>query len=361
MTDPAPHYSPEGAIQRIRLLAERLPTGEATVMEVCGTHTVAIARAGLRSILPENIRLVSGPGCPVCVTSGGYVDAAIKLAATRGVHVATYGDMLRVPGTAGSLADERARGAELTVVYSTLAALRLARSRGDREVVFLGVGFETTAPATAAALKEARREGVGNFSVYAAHKLMIPAMAAILDSDDLAVDGLLAPGHVSVVIGSEAYRGLAAEYGRPFVVAGFEPSEILTALEALLACLVEGKGGVVNAYPKVVSPEGNVRARELMFEVFEPSDAVWRGLGTIPGSGLAFREEWGEFDAVGRFEVAESPDPGDRRGCRCGDVIRGALDPRECPQFGKACTPAHPLGPCMVSREGSCQAHFRYR
>jgi hydrogenase expression/formation protein HypD len=269
--------------------------------------------------------------------------------------------MLRVPGSRGTLADERALGAEVTVVYSTLEALRIARSRPDRQVVFLAVGFETTAPATAAALDEARREGVGNFSIYAAHKLMIPAMAAILDSEDLAVDGFLAPGHVSVVIGADAYRPLADEHSRPFVVAGFEPPEVLRALEALLERLVEGRAGVVNAYPKAVTAAGNVRARELMFSVFEPADTVWRGLGTIAGSGLALKRPWSEFDALRRTRVTERPDPGDNPGCRCGDVIRGALYPRDCPQFASVCTPAHPLGPCMVSREGSCQAHFRYR
>jgi hydrogenase expression/formation protein HypD len=249
----------------------------------------------------------------------------------------------------------------VAIVYSTLEALKLARERPDRQVVFLAVGFETTAPATSAALVEARSDDVANFTIYCAHKLMIPAMEALLEAPDLAIDGFLAPGHVSVVIGADAYRPLAEKYSRPFAVAGFEPDEILGALAEIMEYLAERKGGVINAYPKAVAAEGNPRARELLFKVFEPADAVWRGLGTIPASGLALRPEWQEFDACSRFALPEPTDSGDLAGCRCGEVIRGAIAPEACPQFAEACTPRTPKGPCMVSREGSCQTHYRYK
>lgn len=329
------------------------------IMEVCGTHTVSIHRAGLRGLLPAQLRLVSGPGCPVCVTPQSYVDALIDLAQRPGVRVATYGDMIRVPGVETTLERVQGTGARVSVVTSAMAALDLARSHADEEIVFAGVGFETTTPGAAVAIEMARDEAICNFSVLSAHKLIIPAMTALLSGGDVAIDGFLCPGHVSVIIGSEAYRPIAREFGRPCVVAGFEPQEMLDGIESILAQLVAGKAEVGNAYTKVVRPEGNRAAWALIEKVFRPADTPWRGIGTIPGSGLALRDACATWDAAKRFGI-EITDVEDDHGCRCGEVICGLIDPPECPLFGAACTPASPVGPCMVSREGNCQAHYKY-
>lgn len=347
--------------QLLRMLAERLRSRNAppaTLMEVCGTHTVAIARYGLREALPKGVRLISGPGCPVCVTPQEQIDQFIALGRLEGVTLATFGDMVRVPGSVESLERARADGVEVLVVYSPLDAVAAAERRPERQVVFFGIGFETTAPAVALAIKEARRKGLGNFSVLVAHKLIPPAMTVLVGSE-VKVDGFLCPGHVSVIIGSEAYAPVAAQ-GKPCVVAGFEPADILRGIEMLLRQLGEGRSEVEIEYSRAVRREGNRRAQELLAEVFRTVDARWRGLGEIPMSGLALREEFGEFDAGKRFRVQVSPAK-EPPGCRCGEVLRGAIEPHECPLFGKACTPANPVGACMVSSEGACQAHYRYR
>lgn len=337
-----------------------------TFMEVCGTHTMAAARAGLRSLLPSNIRLISGPGCPVCVTPVGYVDHARALAARPEITLVTFGDLVRVPGSQhdalaapSTLARAKALGADVRVVYSPLDALALARAAPSRQVVFLGVGFETTAPTIAAAVLAAEREGLGNFSVLGAHKTVPEAMALLAGSPEIGLDGFLCPGHVSIVLCPEVYEPLVQRFGMPCVIAGFEPVEVLRGVAALVRQVADAHPAVENCYPGAVQPGGNPRARAVLDEVFEPCDAVWRGLGTLHGSGLALRERFASFDAARRFEVA-LPEPREPRGCRCGDVLRGVLDPADCPLFGKTCTPDAPQGACMVSSEGSCAARYHY-
>ncbi|MFO8072933.1 MAG: hydrogenase formation protein HypD [Polyangia bacterium] len=349
-----------GLLERIRGLADR----PLTFMEVCGTHTMSAARSGLRSLLPEGMRLISGPGCPVCVTPVSYVDHALALAGERGLTVATFGDMMRVPGSPidgrpRSLAAVRAGGADVRVVYSPLDALELARSEPRREVVFLGVGFETTAPALAASLLRAGDEGLRNFSMLVAAKTIPGALELLATADDLEVDGVLCPGHVSVILGSEVYRPLAERHGVPCAVAGFEPVEMLRGIASLTEQAQRGEPRVDNCYPGAVRPEGNPRAREIAARALEPCDSVWRGLGTIPQSGLALREELADRDAARRFEVS-LPEPVEPPGCRCGDVLKGRIAPIECPLFDRGCTPETPVGACMVSSEGSCAAAYAF-
>jgi hydrogenase expression/formation protein HypD len=329
------------------------------VMEVCGTHTVSIFRAGIRSLLPANLRLVSGPGCPVCVTAQRHIDAAIDLATQPGVILTTYGDMLRVPGRAGSLERLRAGGADVRVVNSARTALELAQANSDRQVVFLGVGFETTAPATAATILEADRARVENFSVLMCHKLVVPAMQALLQTDDVRLDGFLAPGHVSVIIGAAAYTPIAAQHHRPVVVAGFEPEQILRGLIALARQILAGRAAVENVYAGVVSEAGNRVALDLIGRVFVVADAPWRELGVIPASGLELAPELERFDALRRFDITLGEDE-ERPSCRCGEVITGRAEPSECPAFANACDPLNPIGPCMVSSEGTCAAWYKY-
>jgi hydrogenase expression/formation protein HypD len=332
------------------------------LMEICGTHTVAIRRTGLRSLLPPRVKLVSGPGCPVCVTSQGTIDALIDAAGLPGVTLATFGDMIRVPGSRSSLERRKASGGRVAVCYSVLEALDLARRRPAETIVFAAVGFETTAPGTAIAIETARAEGLTNFLVLQAHKWVIPAMDALLASGEVRIDGFLCPGHVSVVIGSRAYEPIAARYGRPCVVAGFAAEQLLAAVAALLSQLAAGEARVENVYASAVRPEGNVEALARIDRVFEPAAATWRGLGSIPASGMAIREAFAAYDAARRFGLTWPPTEAetDEHGCRCGDVIRGVIEPHTCPLFGRACTPSHPVGPCMVSREGSCQAEYKY-
>jgi len=328
-------------------------------MEVCGTHTVSLFRSGVRSMLPANLRLISGPGCPVCVTSQGYLDAACEAAAKPGVTICTYGDMVPVPGAGGSLEQQRGRGADVVVVYSARDALTYAQHHPDRQVVFLAVGFETTAPATAAAVLEADRKGVGNFFILSAHKRVVPALAALLSGGDAAVDGLMCPGHVSVIIGAGAYRPIAAEYGRPCVITGFEPPQLALGVLHLAEQVAGGRAEVENVYDVAVTEDGNAVARRWIDEVFEPAPAVWRAMGEIPDSGLELREKYRRFDAAGRLGVTIGPDY-EPPGCLCGQVIQGKADPADCPLWGKVCSPTHPVGPCMVSSEGTCAAWYKY-
>ena len=330
-----------------------------TLMEVCGTHTMSIARHGIRDLLPDNVRLVSGPGCPVCVTPVSYVDAALALVRQHDVWITTFGDMVRVPGSDGSLATERARGARVEVVTSCLDALALAREHPDRQVVFLAVGFETTAPTIAATLQAARAQGVKNFSLLCAHKTIPEALAFLGSQESFAVQGLLCPGHVSVIIGTEPYEPLAAA-GIGCVVSGFEPLDILHSVALLLEQLAEGKPRVHNAYARMVRNQGNARARQVLDETFEPCDASWRGVGTVPGSGLRLRPELSDFDAAKRFPV-DLPPAAEPADCICGEILCGTADPPDCPLFGAACTPEDPVGACMVSSEGTCAAWYRYR
>jgi hydrogenase expression/formation protein HypD len=328
------------------------------IMEVCGTHTMAIARFGLRSFLPPNVTLVSGPGCPVCVTPDAVIDAAIRCARMPGTTVATFGDMVRVPGTETTLERCRAEGADVRVVYSPLDALEGAIREPGSSWIFLGIGFETTAPLVAATLEKARREGVSNFSVLCAHKTVPPALHALLADKEAALDGFLCPGHVSVIIGPEPYEGVAAQ-GAPCVIAGFEPLDILQGIRMLVEQVAEDRADVENQYTRAVKPGGNPKARGVMDAVFESSDARWRGLGVLPDAGLTLREEVAHLDAALRYALPmEGPDAD--HGCRCGDVLRGKLLPAECPLFARTCRPETPVGPCMVSAEGSCAAAYRY-
>ncbi len=328
------------------------------LMEVCGTHSHAIGRYGLRQLLPETVRLVSGPGCPVCVTTGGQIATAVALAGGD-VTLATFGDMVRVPGPTGSLADARARGADIRVIYSPMQAVEIAAREQEREVVLLAVGFETTAPGVAAAILEAASLGLSNFSVLSFHKLIPPALEHLVSDPAVQIDGFLCPGHVSVIIGVQAYRSLARNHGVPCVVAGFEPDDILRGVAMLMAQIADGRAEAENAYPRAVTERGNERARALIAQAFEPERVAWRGLGTIPASGLKIAARFADYDALTRYRltVAEFPDP---PGCRCGDVLRGVIRPQACPLFATACTPLNPVGPCMVSSEGSCAAAYKY-
>ena len=338
---------------------QALAPSQATLMEVCGTHPVAIARNGLRAMMPAGIRLASGPGCPVCVTSNHDIDKVIALARVPGVTIATFGDMTRVPGSSSSLLAEQAAGRDVRIVYSPLDALALAAEDPARQVVFVGVGFETTTPLIAMAIKRAHAEGLGNFSVYAAHKSMPGALEAIINDPQLKLDALILPGHVSTIIGAEPYRFLAEKYGIPGVITGFEPVDVLQGIAMIMRQLHEGRAEIEIAYARGVMPEGNPVALAAIDEVFETCPATWRGLGEIPGSGYRIREEYAAFDALRRFEPAIEPTI-EHKGCRCGDVLRGIMAPDKCPLFRTACTPENPIGPCMVSSEGSCAAYYRY-
>ena len=339
-----------------------LELGEVRLMEVCGTHTMAIAKSGIRSMLPENIKLLSGPGCPVCVTPGAVIDAVLELSMRPDVTIATYGDMVRVPGSTpgDNLARRRALGAKIEVVYSPVDAVKIAAARPGEEVVFLGVGFETTAPGTAAAVLTAQEQGVKNFSLFSMLKTVEPALRALIASEGFNVQGFLCPGHVATIIGEEGFRFLPRDYGLPAVISGFEPEDILSSVYLLARQLAEGKPRVQNEYRRAVAKEGNPLARAVMEKCFVPRRDLWRGLGAIEKSGLALRDELAAFDAEKKFGV-EYKAAARPTACRCGEVITGRLGPAECPLFGKRCTPEDPVGPCMVSSEGACAAYYKYR
>ncbi|MGD2103633.1 MAG: hydrogenase formation protein HypD [Anaerolineae bacterium] len=329
------------------------------LMEFCGGHTHAILRFGIPSLLPETVELRSGPGCPVCVTSAADLDHAIALAQVPDVILTTFGDMIHVPGSHTSLAEAKAHGADVRVVYSPLGALQVARQNPGRPVVFLGVGFETTAPMVASAVLTAEEAGLENFAVYSTHKLTPPATLAILDSGEVALDGVIGPGHVTTIIGSEAWRFLPDDYSMACAIAGFEPLDLLRAILALVTMIEKRQPGISNTYSRSVKPEGNAPAQQAIDRVFEIADAEWRGFGTIPASGLRVAEVYGRFDAARVFSV-DVPPSREPPGCRCGDVLRGMLLPPDCPLFGQACTPQSPIGPCMVSAEGACAACHKY-
>jgi hydrogenase expression/formation protein HypD len=349
---------PELARGLVRTIHAYAPE-HATLMEVCGTHTVSIARSGIRALMPEGTRLASGPGCPVCVTSNHDIDAVIALCRVPGVIITTFGDMTRVPGSTSSLLKEQAAGRSVQIVYSPLDALKIAQDNPDRQVVFVGVGFETTTPLVAMAVKRAKALGLANFSVFAAHKNMPGALEAIVSDPKLQVDALILPGHVSTITGMHIYEFLSEKYHIPGVITGFDPVDLLQGIAMLMKQLHEGRAEIEIAYKRGVEPDGNPVARAAIDEVFETCTATWRGLGPIPGSGYRMRPAYEEFDAMKRFnpEVEPTVEP---RGCRCGDVLRGAMAPNECPLFRKVCTPENPVGPCMVSSEGSCAAYYRY-
>jgi len=342
----------------IRALVE--PGRTYKLMEVCGGHTHSIYRYGIDGLLGDAVELVHGPGCPVCVLPMGRVDDGIALAGRPEVIFCCFGDVLRVPGSHGSLLDARARGADVRVVYSPLDALAIARQNPEREVVFFAIGFETTAPSTALTLKRAKAEGIANFSCLCNHVTIVPPLRALLDSPDLRLDGFIGPGHVSTVVGARPFQFIPAEYGRPLVISGFEPLDVLQSIHMLLAQLADGRCEVENQYSRVVAWDGNPRALEAIAEVFELREHFeWRGLGFISQSALKLSGAYAELDAERRYEI-----PGvsvaDPKACQCGEVLKGVIKPWECKVFGTACTPERPIGTCMVSPEGACAAYYSY-
>jgi hydrogenase expression/formation protein HypD len=328
------------------------------VMEVCGTHTVSIFRNGIRSILPGNLKLLSGPGCPVCVTDQGYIDVILELAERDDCIIATYGDMIRVPGKDRSLETVQA-SANVRVVLSSEDALQLAKDNPEKTVVFIAVGFETTTPASAVVVREAARESIENFCILSGHKLVVPAMRALLSGKNVSIDAFLCPGHVSVIIGYGAFTEIVRDFGRPCVVAGFEAVQIIEGLGEICEQLAAGRPKLKSLYPAVVTEKGNVAAQAIVTECFEPVDGYWRGLGEIKGSTLKLRDKYELFDAFKRFGIDEMPAE-QETGCRCGEVLCGLIDPPQCSLFGGKCTPREPVGPCMVSSEGACAAWFKY-
>ncbi len=354
------YRDPAAARALVRRIATLSNGKRFAFMEVCGGHTHTIYRHGIEHLLPDGVELVHGPGCPVCVIPMGRIDDAIAVAEQPGVLFTTFGDMMRVPGSSGSLLDAKARGADVRFVYSPLDALRLAVDNPGREVVFFAVGFETTAPSTAVTLRRAKAEGVSNFSVFCNHVTIVPPIKAILDSPDLRLDGFLGPGHVSTVIGQRPYRFVAEQYGKPLVTAGFEPLDILQAVEMLLVQCAAGRADVENQYTRCVVEEGNPRALAIMAEVFALRPHFeWRGLGFISQSALRLADAYADFDAERRFAV-----PGvrvaDPKACQCGEVLKGVIKPWQCKVFGTACPPETPIGTCMVSSEGACAAYYNF-
>ena len=345
----------QGVVHKIH----RHSTRTARLMEFCGGHTVAILKHGIRQLLPTNIEMLSGPGCPVCVTDNADLDKAIALARIPGVILTTFGDMIKVPGSHSSLQEVKAEGGDVRIVYSALDALQIARQNPAKSVAFLGIGFETTAPTIAASILQAEQEEISNYYVLSLHKLCPPAIKAILGSGEVRLHGLICPGHVSAVIGSQPWEFIASDYGIPCVVSGFEPLDVLQCIDMLVAQIEKDESRVEIAYRRGVRPEGNQRAIELMHQVFEVCPARWRGMGTVPDSGLKVGKKFERFDA----ELAFDYDPGptlEPEGCICGDILRGVKTSRDCQLFAKACTPATPVGPCMVSSEGSCAAYYLY-
>lgn len=352
-------YNREICVNLAEEITKKSKGTELTFMEVCGTHTMSIFRNGIKDLLPENIRVLSGPGCPVCVTPNRTIDYAIAIARLNGVCVSSFGDMMEVPGSSSSLQRERGGGADVRVVYSVRDAVEIAERNPDKKVLFLGIGFETTTPTVASSIKDSSQKGLKNYFVLPAAKLIPPALKAILDSGETKINGFLLPGHVSVIIGEKPYRFIAEDYGVPCAIAGFEPTDILYAILRLIEQVNSGIPAVENCYKRTVKENGNQLAKDLVDEIFEICDSEWRGLGMIPSSGLKIRKKYSAFDALHNFKVdveetKENPD------CLCGEVLRGVSSPLDCALFGGVCTPENPAGPCMVSSEGTCAAYYKY-
>jgi hydrogenase expression/formation protein HypD len=345
----------EALVRRIA----RISSGRLNLMEVCGTHTVTILRNGIKQLLADEINLISGPGCPVCVTSAQDLDKAIAMAGHQGVILASFGDMMNVPGTLSSLQKERAEGRDIRVVYSAMDAVKVAKANPDKKVILLAIGFETTAPTIASSILEAHTQGLENFLIFCIHKLIPPAMKALLEMGEINIDGFICPGHVSAIIGSRPYQFIAQDYGIPCVITGFEPLDVLQAVYMLILQRREGRHEVEIQYSRVVREEGNPTASKLLGEVFEVCDGHWRGLGMIPGSGLKLRGKYEGFDALKTLDL-EIEDSREPQGCICGEILRGIKEPFECTLFGEGCNPEDPVGPCMVSSEGACAAYYKY-
>lgn len=338
---------------------KRISSRPLRFMEVCGGHTMAIQKFGIPSLLPDTIELLSGPGCPVCVTDRKFIDTAIAFARLSDVIITTYGDLIRVPGSSSSLDQERGKGHDIRIVYSILDALDIAREYPHKKVIFLGVGFETTTPSSAAGILNAGNEGVDNFFLHSSHKVMPPAMAALID-EGVKIDGYIAPGHVSTITGTSIYKAVPEQYGLGCVISGFEPVDLVQAIYMLTKQLESNTPQVEIQYKRAVIPEGNTKAQKLVKEIFEPCDDWWRGLGVLKDSGLRLREKYAHMDAERAIEV-EVEETREDKGCICGEILKGLKSPADCKLFGKACTPNDPVGACMVSNEGSCHAWFRYR
>ncbi len=347
-----------GLLAKIRKTADRIDR-HVTIMEICGSHTYAIGRFGIRKMLPDNINLVSGPGCPVCVTSARDVDIALYLASQENVIFATFGDMLRVPGANGnSLQKQRAEGCDVRVVSSSDDCIKLAQNYPEKEIIMMGIGFETTTPTIAVTVERVRKKGIRNFSVFSAHKIVPPAVRALIADPALNIDGFLCPGHVSTMIGSNAYK-MIPEAGCAAVITGFEPVDILEGVWMLLEQIVDKKFEVAIQYSRGVKPEGNLPAMKLIESVFQTGTVEWRGIGSIPSSGLVLREDYAACDALSKFAVPDIQSV-EIKGCGCGDILRGIKSPQQCLLFRKICTPTNPIGPCMVSTEGSCATYYKY-
>ncbi len=329
-----------------------------SLMEVCGGHTMSIQKFGIPYLLPETVKLISGPGCPVCVSSNSFIDRAIAYSRLDDVIITTYGDLIRVPGSTSSLDKEKAKGADIRIVYSILDALTIAKTNRRKKVIFLGIGFETTAPGSAAGILKAQMAGLRNFFVYSSHKIMPPAMEALID-EGVNIDGYIAPGHVTTITGTSIYENIPKKFGLGCVVSGFEPVDLLTAILMLVEQIENNDPKVEIAYKRVVKPEGNVKAQGILDEVFELRDDWWRGLGVLPKSGLKIREKYKMHDAEVMVPIEVEPVK-EWKGCICGEVLKGLKNPKECKLFGKVCTPTNPVGACMVSNEGSCHAYYRY-
>ncbi|MFH1650803.1 MAG: hydrogenase formation protein HypD [Chloroflexota bacterium] len=355
----AAEYRDPALAERLLAQIRRHATRPMRFMEFCGGHTASIVRHGTRQLLPPNIEMLSGPGCPVCVTANADLDRAIALAGVPDVILTTFGDMLKVPGSYSSLQQAKADGGDIRIVYSAQDALRIARKNPRKAVVFLGIGFETTAPTIAASVLQAEEEKIENYGVLSPHKLCPPVMKALLDSGEIKLDGIVCPGHVSAVIGAEPYDFIPRDYGIACVVSGFEPLDILLCVDMLAQQIIAGKPAVEIAYRRGVTRQGNRLALEIMSRVFTPGDAAWRGIGTIPGSGLEFKPEYRRFDASAAFPLKLKP-PREPKGCLCGEILRGVKTPLDCALFGNACRPEQPVGPCMVSAEGSCSIYHLY-
>jgi hydrogenase expression/formation protein HypD len=351
----------EALLTQIRQLTLSLaPTRPIKIMEICGGHTHAIFKSGLESLLPAEIELVHGPGCPVCIMPKGRLDEAIALAENPQVILTTFGDAMRVPGSKHSLLQAKALGADIRLVYSPLDALKLAKANPDQEIVFFAIGFETTAPSTALTVLQAEKEGVKNFSLFCNHVLVIPALEALLSNPDLQLDGFVGPGHVSTIIGTTPYQVIAQKYHKPLVISGFEPLDILQSVWMVLQQLATNRCQIENQYTRLVQDQGNTVALAAMNQVFEVRESFeWRGLGEIPRSGLKMRPSYADFDAEAKFFVPHLS-IADHRACQCGEILKGVLKPWECKVFGTACTPETPIGACMVSSEGACAAYYKY-
>jgi hydrogenase expression/formation protein HypD len=358
--DPQKLQALMGEINRLALVLERTSEHPLKIMEVCGGHTHSIFKYGIEELLPDSIELIHGPGCPVCVMPRGRLDAAIKLADIPNVIFTTFGDAMRVPGSEKSLLQAKAEGADIRMVYSPLDALPIAKQNPDKEVIFFGLGFETTAPSTAFTILQAEAENIKNFSIFCNHVIVVPALEALLDNPDLELDGFIGPGHVSMVIGSNPYQIIAEKYYKPVVVSGFEPLDIVQSIWMLLQQLVDRRCEVENQYKRLVQPDGNPMALEAIKKVFEVREEFeWRGLGEIAQSGLKINSNYAQFDAEVKFNISDVKVP-DAAACQCGEILKGVLKPWHCKVFGTACTPETPIGTCMVSSEGACAAYYKY-